>query len=93
MEPGGTVSKRSSFDSESTLYNDTFAQTDDIESARPLIRASESDGASDGKPDVRRPSKPRRPVGVSDQDEVLVVKGVRAGRGAILCGVLLTFLT
>lgn len=92
MEPGSTVSKRSSFESESTLYDDTLAQTRDIESARPLIRPSESDGARNGKPDGRRPSKPRRPAGASGQNEVLLVKGVRVGRGTILCGVLLTFL-
>lgn len=93
MEPGSTVSKRSSFDSESTLYDDTLAQTGDIESARPLIQPSKTGGTSHGNSDGRRPSKPKRPAGVGDQDDVLVVKGVRVGRGTILCGVLLTFLT
>lgn len=89
MEPGSTLSQRSS--SESTDFDVTRTQTCDLESARPLLRPTLS--TTRDKSDKGRTPETRQATSVGDEDEVLVVKGRRIGRGTILCGVLLAFFT
>lgn len=89
MEPGNTLSQRSSF--ESIVSDDSRTQTAHLGSARALLRGA-PDAALE-KPDRRRTPGPRRVAGADHDDGVLVVKGLRVGRRAILCGVALSFLT
>ena len=89
MEPGSTLSQRSSF--ESTVSDDSNTQTVDLESARPLLPAT-PDTAWE-KPGQRTSPRSRREADAEDDDEVLVIKGFRVGRGTILCGVAVVFLT
>ncbi|PKS05238.1 hypothetical protein jhhlp_008609 [Lomentospora prolificans] len=76
----GTLSQRSSF--ESTIYDDSYAQTSDIESGRPLLRETRpvSDEQANEKTKV-----------CEGDDDALVIYGCRVGRGTVLCGAILTF--
>ncbi|SPN98892.1 uncharacterized protein DNG_01931 [Cephalotrichum gorgonifer] len=92
MESASTSSRRSS--SESTICNDMHAQTGDIEHAQPLLRPSTSDSARYEKGARQSASTTnRRATSTHDGDDALIVKGVRVGREAVLCGVLLTTVT
>lgn len=90
MEPGSTLSQRSA--SESADFDDNRTQIWDLESTRPLLQATP--GAAGEKSDQRGRSKAARPASVNDEDEeVLVVKGLRVGPGPVLCGALLASFT
>lgn len=87
MESCHTLTQRSSL--ESTLCDDNYTQTSDLESAQPLLHAHSVSHASNGKAGRQNTSEPVRSPEPQDSDEVLIIKGLGIGREAVLCGVLL----